>query len=216
MRQTWILVVIAGLAMSVGRAGAASVALGVNAGLSVFHLAFDRPENLPLPEDRYDSAVGLRGGVYASFAVASRVAVLTGLTYESSGGRVEVDDATAIIERVEYATIPLLLEVSSSAGSMRPIARIGLECGLRLDADAITTVNGHRRGGSADVDEQYSSVEGTLSFGGGVRVLKRWDALVGYRHGLTNNNGTANRAEHPIHHRSIVLGVTYWFLREDP
>jgi len=192
-------------------AAASRVTLGCEAGLSLASIAYDDSRYLPLPEDQYGHTLWIRGGIRARLPLDSRWAIIGGLTYESNGGDAEITKDQVQTSRLEYATLPVALEIAVPTGNVRPFGRVGFEPGILIDADTFLTVDGKRVGDSADTDDYYPSVEWTLSVTGGLRLRDRWDAHMAYRYGLTNLNDSLNREEHHFHNRGFALGVTYWF-----
>lgn len=192
------------------RAHAANVTLGVEAGMSFSKFAFDEPSFLPLREDLYGSTTWLRGSLRGRIGLNPHIAVVTGVSYESNGSDVQIDDKTTVTSRLEYAVVPVLFEIQSSGGALRPFGRLGIESGLLLDADEFATIDGHR-GDSGDTDELFSTFEWNLLFGAGLRLRGQWDVHFGYRYGLANLNDSINRDAHQFHNRSMVLGLTYWW-----
>lgn len=192
-------------------ASASSVSWGLEAGVSLSRFAFDDPERLPLPEERYGNTLWIRGGLRARLPLDSKWAVVGGLTYESNGVDVKLAEGLVGTSRLDYATLPVAVELAVPTGTVRPFGRAGIDVGVLVDADEFAKSDGERLGDGADNDDSYPAFESTVLVGAGLRLQSRWDAHVTYRYGLTNVNDTRNRNEHRVHNRSLALGVTYWF-----
>ena len=210
MRRSPIFLLLAWFILVTPDRAHAAVALGAEAGMSFSKFAFDEPRFLPLREDVYGSTTWLRGSLRGRIGLNPHMAVLTGVSYESNGFDVRIDEKTTGTSRLEYAMVPVLFEIQASGGSLRPFGRFGIESGLLIDADEFVTIDGNR-GDSGDTDELFSTFEWNLLFGAGVRLRGQWDVHVGYRYGLAHLNDSFNRDAHHFHNRSIVLGLTYWW-----
>jgi hypothetical protein len=155
---------------------------GLIGGLSSATVAFDPPVT-PSPTSRS----GLAAGLYAVTRLGRGLGLESDLMFVQKGFQ-EGGSSTGLAHKSGYVELPMLLRLSSNAGSMRVFGVAGPEVALRVSCTEEVTALGatqSRDCANGDGSEDVKRFDGGVMFGAGVGV-RRASVSVRYDLGLAN------------------------------
>ncbi len=144
------------------------------------------------------SLVGFHIGAFAEFKVSDKFAVQPELLYSTQGAK-----ATGGKINTGYINIPVMAKYYvADAFSLEAGPQIGFLMSAKASIDGL---------GSADVKDQFKSVDFGLNFGVGYEFTKKLSAGARYNLGLSQVQKTLSSGESASHNSVIQISLGYKF-----